>query len=128
MGTRYEAKRLRPVYISDLLNELGVKQAELARRMDTDKANVTRWLSEPQRINLDVISGIADALGLADAGDLFRHPTLVTRLREAGEAAHQLWKTIESPDIPMPSAQERRRQRSRSPQQRRTQGSRNPRP
>ena len=90
MVTRYKAKRLRRHFIREWLEVKNVKQAELARRMDTDKANVTRWIDEPWRINMDVLSAIADALGLSDAGDLLRSPDEATALNDARHAARQL--------------------------------------
>lgn len=83
MATRYQARRLRRHYIRDWLEALDVSQAELARRMNTDKGNVTRWLDEPHRVSLHVLSGVADALNLDDAGDLLRSP-------EAAKAMAQL--------------------------------------
>lgn len=62
--------------------------------MDTDKANVTRWLDQPQRINMDVLSGVADALAIDDLGNLLRPPQLVKALDEAKFAARQLLETL----------------------------------
>lgn len=90
MVTRYKAERLRRHYIREWLDELNVSQTELARRMGTDKANVTRWIDQPHRINLDVISGVADALVINDAGDLLRPPQTALALRDAQEAANRL--------------------------------------
>jgi transcriptional regulator with XRE-family HTH domain len=94
MVTRYKADVLRPHYIREHLKAANVSQAELARRMRTDKTNVTRWLDEPWRVTLDVLSGVADALGLQDAGDLLRAPELARNLAEAQTAAEQLLRTL----------------------------------
>jgi transcriptional regulator with XRE-family HTH domain len=94
MATRYKAEILRRHYIREWLEFLGVSQAELARRMHTDKANVTRWLDEPWRVNLDVLSGVADALDRHDAGDLLRPPELVRDIEEALAAASRLAETL----------------------------------
>jgi transcriptional regulator with XRE-family HTH domain len=98
MVTRYKAKRLRRHFIREWLEAKNVKQVELARRMNTDKANVTRWIDEPRRINMDVLSGVADALGLTDAGDLLRSPDEATALNDAKHAARQLLGL--APDLP----------------------------
>jgi transcriptional regulator with XRE-family HTH domain len=94
MVTRYKADALRPHYIREHLKAANVSQAELARRMRTDKANVTRWIDEPQRVSLDVLSGVADALGLDDAGDLLRPPELARNLAETRTAAERLLSTL----------------------------------
>jgi transcriptional regulator with XRE-family HTH domain len=92
MVTRYKAERLRPHYIKQWLEHLGISQAKLANLMGTDKANITRWIGNPERVNLDVLSGIADALlpfapELKDAGNLLRHPDAVISIEAAREAA-----------------------------------------
>lgn len=74
MAVRYLAQRRDKVYLAEWLEYLDVRPTELARRMETDKANVSRWQSEPSRITLDVLSGIALALGLPNAGPLFQPP------------------------------------------------------
>ena len=94
MVTRYKADVLRPHYIRDHLKAANVPQSELARRMGTDKANITRLLNEPSRVNLDVLSGIADALLLQDAGDLLRPPELARNLAETRTAAERLLSTL----------------------------------
>lgn len=94
MVTRYKARALRRHYIREWLEDLHLSQTELARRMDTDKVNVTRWLAEPWRINMDVLSGVADALGLTDTGDLLRPPKLARAMNEARAAAENLISTL----------------------------------
>ena len=79
MPSKYRAKSLRRVYIREWLEHGRIRQAELARRMGTTKVNVTRWLAEPHRITLDVISGVEDALGL-EPGELFTSPVTASSL------------------------------------------------
>lgn len=93
MVKKYRAKRLRKLFIREWLQELGVTQAELARRMDTSQTNINRWLAQPHRITLDVLSGMEEALAL-DAGHLFRHPATVARERDALAAIETLRDTL----------------------------------
>jgi Cro/C1-type helix-turn-helix DNA-binding protein len=102
MATKYEAKRLRRHFIKEWLAELGVSQTELADLMETDKVNVTRWIKEPWRITLDVLSGVADALlpkapEMRDAGNLLRDPKIVLAARNARRAAEQFLETLPDP-------------------------------
>lgn len=102
MVTRFMAKRLRPVFIKEWLDHLGVSQTKLADLMGTDKSNITRWIKEPNRVNLDAISGICNALAplapeLEDAGNLFRHPAEVRSVQAVRDAAHRLIESLPLP-------------------------------
>ena len=102
MVTRFMAKRLRPVFIKEWLDYCGVSQTKLADLMGTDKSNITRWIKEPNRVNLDAISGICTALApfapeLEDAGNLFRHPSGVRSVEAARDAAHRLIEALPLP-------------------------------
>lgn len=44
--------------------ESGMTVSELARRLDTSVANMSRWEREPQRINLVTLEKISDVLGV----------------------------------------------------------------
>lgn len=102
MATRYESPNgLRPIYIREWLHELGVSQRELADWMETDKANVTRWISEPWRITLDVISATADALLrreplMENAGILLQPPQVVRKNQALDEAIRGI---VENPTL-----------------------------
>lgn len=74
MGTRYQAKRLRRHYIFEHMTAHRFNQRQLADEMDTSETNVSRWIAQPWRVDLNVLSGVADALGIKDAGDLLRPP------------------------------------------------------
>lgn len=77
MVNKYRAPQLRRHYIAEWLEHKEVSQAELARRMDVAPANISRWINEPWRVNMEVLSGIADALAMREAADLLRHPSAV---------------------------------------------------
>lgn len=99
MVTKYKAPSLGPHYIKEWLAHLRIKQVELAKLMNTDKANITRWIDEPRRVNLDVLSGVFLALRprapeLADMGDLLRPPAVVRAMADARRAAHRLIETL----------------------------------
>lgn len=94
MATKFKATNLRRVFVKEWLAELNISQAELARLMETDKANVTRWLGEPWRITMDVLSAIADALvpyaaEMRDAGNLLRPPADARSIEVARRAAER---------------------------------------
>lgn len=108
MVTHYKAKFLRRHYIKEwLAAKDNTSQTELARRMGTDKANVSRWIKDPQRINLDILSGVADALEMADAGDLLRPPHLVRAIHDAHTAAQHLADTTRPAQSELPPAAHR---------------------
>jgi Helix-turn-helix len=99
MVTRYKYSQLRPLFIKEWLDHLGVNQARLAELMKTSEKNISVWISDPTRISIDVISSIADALShyspeFKDAGNLFRHPKSVRSMEQAREAAHRLIETL----------------------------------
>lgn len=77
MVNKYRAPQLRRHYIREWLEHKELSQAELARRMDVAPANVNRWIHEPSRVDMEVISGVADALAMTDASLLLRHPASV---------------------------------------------------
>lgn len=110
MATKFKASQLRRVYVKEWLTELDVSQAELARLMETDKANVTRWLGEPWRITMDVLSAIADALvfkapELKDVGNLLRPPGEARAVEAYRRAATDLVDSL--PAVPPPQQKRR---------------------
>lgn len=105
MAVRYAARRLRAHYIAAWLSYFGLSQQELADRMGTDKANVSRWINDPKRVNLDVLSGVADALGLGDVGDLLRSPAQAMAARNLRETLRAVLEP-EAEDAP-PSPRQR---------------------
>jgi transcriptional regulator with XRE-family HTH domain len=93
MTTRYRAPVAVRHFIKEWLLEFDLSQQELADLMETDKANVTRWIGEPRRVNLDVLTGISEALKgrfpeMAEPGNLLKSPDQVRaldRMRHAAE-------------------------------------------
>jgi hypothetical protein len=99
MVTKYKAPRLGPHYIKEWVEHARISQTELARLMNTNKENVTRWIREPQRVDLNVLSGVFLALRshapeLSDMGDLLRPPEVVTAMAEARRAAQTLLEAL----------------------------------
>lgn len=90
MPGRYIARHLRPHYIAEWLAARELSQVWLANQLDTDKANVTRWIKEPRRVNLDILSSVADALDLEDAGDLLRPPDRAKAIYALLEAVREV--------------------------------------
>lgn len=92
MTTRYRAPIPPRHFIREWIKALGLTNQELADAMDTDKSNVTRWISEPRRVNLDVLAGISEALKgrfpqLAEPGNLLKSPEKVMALERFEQAA-----------------------------------------
>lgn len=50
--------------IRERRQEAGMTVSELARRLNTSVANMSRWEREPQRINLTTLEKISDVLGV----------------------------------------------------------------
>jgi len=50
--------------IREIRSRQGMSITELARRLDTSAANVSRWERDPQRINLVTLTRIAEVLGV----------------------------------------------------------------
>lgn len=122
MGNKFIYPHLRRVFLKEWLAYLNIKQARLAKLMDTTDKNITTWLKDPGLVTIHVISAIADALSpyapeLRDAGNLLRHPESVRSIERVHDAARHLVETL-SPQpakeaAPRPAAQ-RRKKPSRS--------------
>lgn len=92
MTARYRSPVAPRHYIREWLETFGVSQQELADAMDTDKSNITRWIGEPWRVNLDVLTGISEALRgrfpeMAEPGNLLKPPATVRALERIRHAA-----------------------------------------
>lgn len=86
--------------IRERRQELGITVSELARRMGTSVANMSRWEREPQRINLVTLEKISDVLGVPPES-LIRKDSQVPAGRVSG-ATKTLVVTVPSlqPDKP----------------------------
>lgn len=60
-------------YLKEWRQKLGLKQQQVADRMETSKGQISRWESDKRGLSMDVIFALADALGI-DAPDLLRDP------------------------------------------------------
>lgn len=76
MANKFIYARRRPIYVDEWLEAFGMSQAELARRMQTSEANIHRWKKEPWRVNVDVLSALADGFRF-NIAMLFRRPESV---------------------------------------------------
>jgi transcriptional regulator with XRE-family HTH domain len=94
----FRYKKRQKVYIREWLHDKKWTQQRLANEMGVDKGVISRWLTEPWRLNTDAISAIADAMGLAHAGMLFMHPNSVPnpkQIRELRQVAEAILRTTE---------------------------------
>lgn len=92
----YEARR--PFRLREWLKATGLSQQKLANALGVDKGTISKWISEPWRVNIDAISAIADVMKLSDPGDLFRLPSSVLlpeQKRQLRNAAETVLKTLE---------------------------------
>ena len=87
MATFYRSKTRRKIYITEWLKYRGMSQAALARAIDTNPENISRWIMQPWRLNLDAMSDIAAALDLQSPAELFDHPDRVIARRLFLESA-----------------------------------------
>jgi hypothetical protein len=93
---RYEARK--PFYLQEWLNVRRKSQVWLANELGVGKDTISRWISQPWRVNWDALSAIADALKLDSPGMLFIHPSKVGRppspeqVRELRQAAETILK------------------------------------
>jgi transcriptional regulator with XRE-family HTH domain len=72
------------VFLREWRKHVGITQQVLAERLDTDKANVSRWErwaagehddeDKSRQPNASTLQSIATALGLENAGELFYAP------------------------------------------------------
>jgi transcriptional regulator with XRE-family HTH domain len=53
------------ISIRQIRESAGISQAELARRLGVTQPNVARWESGTEKIRVDTLQRIADALGLS---------------------------------------------------------------
>lgn len=94
MANLYRSKQPRKIYLEEWIEHLGISQAELARRIETNPENINRWISTPQRLNLDALSDLAAGLGLQSIGELFEPPPIAIAKRHFFEASNELLKTF----------------------------------
>ena len=90
LGVMNEVPRIGPhrpptLYIREWITKRGLNQAQLAERMDTSAANVSRKLNAERKMKAEDLAWFAAALD-CEPGDLFRHPdqpTIDELLRDA---------------------------------------------
>jgi hypothetical protein len=96
MGKRYAAPIKGAHHLGDWLKVLKLKQADLARLLETSGTNVHRWFDpeESSRVDIDILASIANALRTKEprleAGDLLKHPDKVKAIWKMEEAVSVL--------------------------------------
>jgi transcriptional regulator with XRE-family HTH domain len=73
MVTRIGPKQPHRSYIREWREKLGLTQDQLAGRLGTTKASISRWENKKRGPTLNVVAAIAEALD-RPITDLFRHP------------------------------------------------------
>jgi transcriptional regulator with XRE-family HTH domain len=74
MVARIGPRRPFRLYIAEWRESKGLTQQQLGDRLGTSDVTVSRWETRTRRPDLDAQAAIAEALGLSDPMDLFRHP------------------------------------------------------
>lgn len=74
MAPRIGPRRPFRLYIAEHRSAKGLTQQQLADRLGTSDVTVSRWETQTRRPDMDAQVAIAEALGLSDPMDLFRHP------------------------------------------------------
>lgn len=64
----------RRLYLAEWRKHYRISRATVAKRCGVDTYTVTRWENGKRRITAQRMNDYADALGMRNAGDLFRHP------------------------------------------------------
>lgn len=102
MVTRIGAKRPPKLYLAEHREQKGLTQEQLAARMGTTKANISRWETGSRDPTTKVLAALAYALfGEVDVAKLFHHPDrpspddlLRNQSLETAEMAYRLVKTL----------------------------------
>lgn len=68
------------MYIKDKLNELGMTNAEFARRVGLDRSTITRYFNGSRKINMDEIPKLAKALGVSPMDLLVNNPKAIDNI------------------------------------------------
>jgi transcriptional regulator with XRE-family HTH domain len=73
MVTRIGPKHAFQHFIQEWRDERGLTQEQLANRVETTKASISRWETGERDPTMKVLAAIADALSI-DIADIFRDP------------------------------------------------------
>lgn len=86
MVARIRSKTTPRHYLKEWRLKLGLKQQQLADRMDTGKDQISRWESAKRGVSMEVLFALADALGIDPAALLHdpEAPSIDELLRAAG--------------------------------------------
>lgn len=65
---------MRRHYIREHLDARGKNQEWLSGQLNRKPGTISRWINDPGRVDMHVLSAVADVLGMKRAGDLLEPP------------------------------------------------------